>query len=335
MRILCTIGDCNGIGLEVWAKALLALEGHRALRGVRLSLIAHPRTVAEYFRALAFPVRVEQTAVEVGSFRVELLPCPTYAPIRWGTPDPTAARQAWEALDSARQLLYQRAADAVVTLPITKHTLRQLGWRFPGQTEFFADPVEHSPMMLFVAGTLRIALATTHLPLCQVPDALTPEVLRRTVVDLSRSLQHDFRIATPRIAVLGINPHAGEAGTLGTEELQLHPVLEQLRAEGYCAEGPFAADAFFARRRWRQYDAVLAAYHDQGLIPFKLLAPTRGVNITLGLPFVRTSPAHGTAYDIAGHGRANPESMRRALLMAIRLARYRICHQSVVYHSRG
>lgn len=335
MRLLCTVGDCNGIGLEVWAKALQALEGHSAVQGVMLTLLAHPQTVAEYFRLLKLPVRVTETALELGTHHIELLPCPTYAPIRWGTPDAAAARQAWEALDHARRLLSEGRADAVVTLPVTKHTLYQLGWDFPGQTEFFAHSSEQPPLMLFVAGTLRIALATTHLPLRRVPEALTPTVLHQTYLRLHRSLQHDFGICAPRIALLGLNPHAGEEGMLGSEELQLRAVLEQLQAAGYRADGFFAADAFFARRRWREYDAVLAAYHDQGLIPFKLLAPTTGVNVTLGLPFVRTSPAHGSAYDIAGQGRADPESMRRALLLALRLTRRRRLHHRSSVHSKG
>ncbi len=328
MRILCTVGDCNGIGLEVWAKALLQLQGHRALRGVTVTLIAHPETVRQYFDALTLPVHVTASELTVGTLRIELFPCFTYAPIRWGTADTAAARQAWEALQIARELLSRRAADAVVTLPITKHLLHRLGWDFPGQTEFFAPTAQSPPLMLFVAGTLRIGLVTTHLPLRAVPEAFTPDAVRQRLIQLHAVLQQDFAIATPRIALLGLNPHAGEDGTLGTEEQLLLPTLEQLRAEGYCCDGPFAADAFFGQRRWRAYHAVLAAYHDQGLIPFKLLAQHRGVNFTAGLPFVRTSPAHGTAYDIAGRGMANPGSMRHALLLALQLARRRSTAQS-------
>jgi 4-hydroxythreonine-4-phosphate dehydrogenase len=324
MHIVCTIGDCNGIGLEVWTKAISALRHHRRFQRVKWSLIGNPDSIAEYAHACRLPLRVAGDTVELNAMQVRLIPCRTYAPIRWGYPDPAAARQAWEALEIALTLSHTGDADGIVTLPITKHALHQIGWHYAGQTEFLASPyTDRTPIMLFVAGNLRIALFTTHIPLRRVHSALTPEALSSFVHRLREGLALDFGLEQPRIALLGLNPHAGEEGDLGTEELLIKPALERLRREGYAVEGPFAADAFFGRRRWRHYDVVIAMYHDQGLIPFKLLAQNRGVNVTLGLPFVRTSPDHGSAYDIAGSGTANPGSMKRALLLAAELVQRR------------
>lgn len=324
MRIVCTVGDCNGIGLEVWVKAVYALRHHPLLQEVELALIAHPRTVAEYASACGLPLRFRDTSIRIGSRRVECIPCSTYAPIRWGYADPMAARQAWEALERALDSVRQGEANAIVTLPITKHALVSLGWRYPGQTEYLAHPYRaYAPIMCFVAGDFRIALVTTHLSLRRVPAAVTPKALGAFIRRLHTHLQLDFGLPEPHLALLGLNPHAGEGGILGTEEQRWQPVLEGLRKEGYFVEGPFAADAYFGRQRWQHYDATIALYHDQGLIPFKMLAQDMGVNVTLGLPFVRTSPGHGSAYDIAGQGIANPSSMQHALLLAAELVRRR------------
>ncbi|MCS7170523.1 MAG: 4-hydroxythreonine-4-phosphate dehydrogenase PdxA, partial [Candidatus Kapabacteria bacterium] len=235
-----------------------------------------------------------------------------------------AARLAIEALELALRLVQQGNADGIVTLPIAKQVLHQLGWRYPGQTEFLAHPYpDRIPIMLFVAPSLRVALFTTHIPLRRVYSAVTSEALHSFVRHLQCGLAIDFGLERPRIALLGLNPHAGEGGVLGKEEESLQPALERLRNEGYSIDGPFAADAFFGRRRWKEYDVIIAMYHDQGLIPFKLLAQNKGVNVTLGLPFVRTSPDHGTAYDIAGKGLAKADSMRQALLLAAELVRRR------------
>jgi 4-hydroxythreonine-4-phosphate dehydrogenase len=327
MRIGCTIGDCNGIGLEVWAKALLQLQSDRRAHQVHWFLIAHPDSASEYLHRLGLPVLLRNCSLQLGQLRVEILPCTTYAPIRWGSSTPEAAQQAVEALEQARRLAYQGQLDGVVTLPVTKHALYRIGWRYPGQTEFFAqNGTAAAPIMCFVAGKLRLALLTTHIPLRQVPTAVTPETLTHFLHRLHAALVTDFGLPQPRIALLGVNPHAGEEGTLGDEEERLRHTLEQLRQQGYALAGPFAADAYFGRRRWHEYDATVAMYHDQGLVAFKLLAQGRGVNLTLGLPFVRTSPDHGSAYDIAGRGIADPESMRRALLLTITLVRRRYRH---------
>jgi 4-hydroxythreonine-4-phosphate dehydrogenase len=331
MRIACTIGDCNGIGIEVWAKALLQLEHAlpRSPHPVEWLLIAHPRTLMEYFEGCRcqLPVHpyLRDSELRLGSLRIEVLPCSTYAPIRWGYPDRTAAQLAAEALQVAADLARQRLVHAVVTLPISKHALHSVGWRFPGQTEFFARQYPgYEPIMLFHAPELRVALLTTHIPLRRVPGAVRADTLRSFLKRLHSALQWDFALPSPRIALLGLNPHAGENGLLGKEEQEfLLPAVHQLQQEGVQVEGPFPADAFFGWHRYRDYDAVVALYHDQGLIPFKLLAQHSGVNVTLGLPIVRTSPAHGVAYDIAGQGIADAHSMAAALQLTLELLQRR------------
>jgi 4-hydroxythreonine-4-phosphate dehydrogenase len=215
---------------------------------------------------------------------------------------------------------------AVVTLPISKHALHSVGWKFPGQTEFFARQYPgYEPIMLFHAPELRVALLTTHIPLRRVPGAVRADALRSFLKRLHSALQWDFALPSPRIALLGLNPPAGENGLLGKEEgrsSSCPPCTSSSRRVSR-VEGPFPADAFFGWHRYRDYDAVVALYHDQGLIPFKLLAQRSGVNVTLGLPIVRPSPAHGVAYDIAGQGIADAHSMAAALQLTLELLQRR------------
>lgn len=199
------------------------------------------------------------------------------------------------------------------------------GYDVPGHTEFLAERTGAASFtMLLVSGDLRVGLVTTHLPLARVPAAVTENAVYDQIHSLHRSLHTDFGKGQPRIAVLGLNPHAGDGGVLGHEEQAIiRPAIEAARAEGIEAAGPFPADGFFGRRGFAHYDAVLAMYHDQGLAPFKALAMGSGVNYTAGLPIVRTSPDHGTGYDIAGRGEARPDSFRQAVYLAVDVARRR------------
>lgn len=242
-----------------------------------------------------------------------------------GKPSPESARDALEALEEAARLARTGEIAAVVTGPIHKARMRAAGFAFPGQTEFFAERWGcHDFAMLLTGGRLTVALVTAHVPLGAVPSLVTgPEIVR-----VGRLLADFLRLragGTPRIAVAGLNPHAGEDGTLGSEEARvIAPAVRQLAAEGGASwAGPVSPDTVFYRAERGEFDAVLCMYHDQGLIPLKLHAFDTGVNVTLGLPFVRTSPDHGTAFDIAGTGRARPESMIAAINLAAELARKR------------
>ncbi|NMW25203.1 4-hydroxythreonine-4-phosphate dehydrogenase PdxA, partial [Rhodanobacter denitrificans] len=214
--------------------------------------------------------------------------------------------------------------DAVVTAPLQKSSINDAGIRFSGHTEFFAERAHADVVMMLASPELRVALVTTHLPLAAVPAAITPAALTRTLRIVHAELQRKFGIAEPRIAVLGLNPHAGEGGHLGHEEIDtLIPVLNALRGEGMHLLGPLPADTAFVPAQRSRYDAVLAMYHDQALPVLKSEAFDRTVNLTLGLPFIRTSVDHGTALDLAGSGSANPASLIAAANMALALVRRR------------
>ncbi|MEZ5276615.1 MAG: 4-hydroxythreonine-4-phosphate dehydrogenase PdxA [Opitutaceae bacterium] len=245
-----------------------------------------------------------------------------YHPIS-GHPDPQGASIAWEALRAAAEACRRGTIDAVVTGPISKAALAQVGFKHPGQTEFFASSWGGEPVMAFTGGRLRVALATWHLPLSEVPKALNPEKLERTVRavhDLARADGVD----RPRLVVCGLNPHAGEGGLLGGEERDwINPLLERIAADGLLVGPAQPGDTVFARMLAGEYDAIVALYHDQGLAPLKAVDFDSSVNVTLGLPYVRTSPDHGTAFGIAGKGLARFESMANAVRVAKRLVGYR------------
>lgn len=241
-----------------------------------------------------------------------------------GQPDGGTARAAWDALEAAAAAALAGEVAAVVTGPVCKHGLYQIGYPFPGQTEFFAARCQTADFaMLLTGGALTVALVSAHLPLADaVRQLATPEIVR--VGRLLAAFLRNRLGRAPRIAVAGLNPHAGEQGALGREEIDLiAPAVEALRAGGGAIEGPVPPDTVFHHAATGRYDGVLCMYHDQGLIPLKLHAFNEGVNVTIGLPIIRTSPDHGTAFDLAGKGRANPGSMIAAIRLAAELVEKR------------
>lgn len=257
-----------------------------------------------------------------GSLRVHHVPLHTEeAP---GHPDPRNAGHVLETLAIAADGCLSAHFDAVVTAPLQKSSINDAGIPFSGHTEFFAERASADVVMMLASPELRVALATTHLPLAAVAGAITPELLTRCLHIIDAELRHKFGFAQPRIAVLGINPHAGEGGHIGREEIDtVIPVLNALRDDGMHLIGPLPADTAFVPAQREHYDAVLAMYHDQALPVLKSEAFDRTVNLTLGLPFIRTSVDHGTALDLAGSGRADPSSLIAAANMALALARRR------------
>jgi 4-hydroxythreonine-4-phosphate dehydrogenase len=244
-----------------------------------------------------------------------------------GSPDPRSAPGTIAAIETAVALTRAGRAAAVVTNPIAKHILHAAGFSHPGHTEFLAalsrsvDGTAPRPVMMIWSETLAVVPVTIHIPLRDVPGALTADLVVETGRIVARDLRQRFGIAAPRLALAGLNPHAGESGSLGSEDRDvIEPAIARLRAEGIDARGPYPADTMFHERARKAYDVALAMYHDQALIPIKTLAFDEGVNVTLGLPFVRTSPDHGTAFDIAGKGIARPDSLIAALKLASRLA---------------
>ena len=244
-----------------------------------------------------------------------------------GRPSAANAAATIESIERAVEAVHQGQARAVVTNPIAKATLYQAGFKYPGHTEYLGALAEAwgapaFPVMMIWSETLAVAPVTIHIPLAEAPKALTAELIVRTARIVDRDLRARFGVARPRLAVAGLNPHAGEGGAMGREEITIiGPAIETLRAEGIDVVGPLPADTMFHPKARARYDVALTMYHDQGLIPVKTLAFDEGVNVTLGLPFVRTSPDHGTAFDIAGKGVANPASLIAALKLADRLTR--------------
>jgi 4-hydroxythreonine-4-phosphate dehydrogenase len=318
--IAVSIGEPAGIGPEIAVKAWQRL-------GARLPffVIGDPAHLTG-FGAHPVPIARPQDAAHAALSGLPVLSHPFAAPAVAGQPAPENAAGVIAAIARGVDLVMRGEASALTTLPIHKKALKDgAGFRFPGHTEYLAHlaGVETVVMML-ACPALRVVPATIHIPLSEVPAALNAGLLTDTIRITDAALRRDFGIARPRIAIAGLNPHAGEGGTMGTEEDALiTPVIAALRAEGLTLSGPHSADTMFHAGARAQYDAAIAMYHDQALIPIKTIDFAGGVNVTLGLPFIRTSPDHGTAFDIAGTGRADPTSFIAALEMAALMAQAR------------
>ena len=317
-KIGITQGDTNSIGWEVILKALADPRMTELFTPV---VYGSPKAAAYYRNTIAeieaFSFNPVASAAEARRGKTNLVACGENAEIMPGKPTPEAGRAAVEALCTAMRDLKAGQLDALVTAPFDKETVQADDFRYTGHTEYLAAELEGSPMMLMCSDRLRVGLVTTHLPLAEVSAAISRGKITEALDRLARSLVADFGVVKPRIAVLALNPHAGDGGLLGREEEEtIRPAVNDAYAAGVLAFGPFAADGFFASGNYAHYDAVLAMYHDQGLAPFKTLTPD-GVNYTAGLCKVRTSPDHGVAYDIAGRDKADPQSMRNAIYAAL------------------
>jgi 4-hydroxythreonine-4-phosphate dehydrogenase len=321
-----TMGDPAGIGPEL----ALAAWRDRA-PGAPFVVFAAPGVLAAAAKraGLNEPIIETDPAGARAAFSKGLPVVPLRNAVENAPGRPTAANApaTIESIERAVVAVRQGAARAVVTNPIAKATLYQAGFKYPGHTEYLGALAEAwgaptFPVMMIWSETLAVVPVTIHIPLADAPKALTTDLIITTGRIVARDLSARFRVARPRLAVAGLNPHAGEGGAMGREEIAIvAPAIEALRAEGIDVVGPLPADTMFHPRARARYDVALTMYHDQGLIPVKTLAFDEGVNVTLGLPFVRTSPDHGTAFDIAGKGIANPASLIAALKLADRLTR--------------
>ena len=316
LPIALTCGDPAGIGAEIALKA-------RAMLGAEVPFFwigdsGHlPEGAA--FRLIDVPEAAAEVAADLLPVLAHPFPCPALP----GRPDPANAQAVIDVIARAVALVQQGHAAAVCTLPINKKVLKDgAGFAFPGHTEYLAHlgGVERVVMML-ACPELRVVPTTIHIALAEVARVLTPDLLEATIRITDAGLRRDFGVAAPRIAVAGLNPHAGEGGAMGREELDwIAPLLERMRAEGFDLRGPLPPDTMFHPRARAGYDVAVCMYHDQALIPIKTVDFDGGVNVTLGLPFIRTSPDHGTAYDIAGRGIASAGSLVAALRMAQQMA---------------
>lgn len=328
-RIGITVGDFNGVGPEVILRSVM----RSAIRRMCTPVLVGPGDVFRFY-AQKLRLRADLTAYEPQKKYRQIpprtIPWVENTRIDPGTITPgllskEAGTASANAIELAIRMAMDGSFDAIVTGPVSKLAMHMAGVEFPGQTEMLQRLTSSSRVaMMLVSRSMKVGLVTMHLPLSQVSKALTAPLLKERIGTIHEALVHDWRIKRPRIAVLALNPHAGEGGDLGREELDtIVPALHDLSATGMRLIGPLPADGFFARYKRGDLDAIVAMYHDQGLIPLKMSAAGRAVNVSVGLPIIRTSPDHGTGFDIAGKGVADPSSMIEAIALAVMIARNR------------
>lgn len=328
IRVGISHGDINGVGYEVILKAL----ADETMTELCTPVIFGYHSIAEKARRRFglddMRLHKSVSASQALAGRINVVEVSSSAPeILAGEPTEESGKSAVAALEMASEALEAGDIDVLVTAPISKEAVQSETFRYPGHTEYLEARIGHgskSRMILFDEN-VRVALVTTHLPISKVAAAITKESVEAAIISLSDSLKKDYAVPRPRIGVLSLNPHAGDGGLLGTEEKEIiMPAIEACREKGILSFGPFAADGFFGMGDYRHFDGIVAMYHDQGLAPFKTIAGERGVNFTAGLPYVRTSPDHGTAFGIAWKDQADPTSMREAIYAAIDIFRNRI-----------
>ncbi|MHA7128393.1 4-hydroxythreonine-4-phosphate dehydrogenase PdxA [Algoriphagus namhaensis] len=319
-----SIGDCNGIGAEVTMKALLDPRVSKIFTPV---IYGHGRIISFWRKLLSledFNFNQIRDLEQLHHKKINVInveeDCPDVIP---GSETELAGQFALKAFDAAIQDLKAKKIDALVTAPVNKNNINSPETPFIGHTEYLTQAVGKSKsLMMMVSDDFRVGLVTGHTPLAEVSGKITQELIKEKCKLMLASLENDFGIPKPKVAVLGLNPHAGEDGLLGKEEEEIiKPAIHALKDQNHYVFGPYAADGFFGMMQQKKFDGVMAMYHDQGLIPFKAMAFDSGVNFTAGLPVIRTSPDHGTAYGIAGKDLADPGSMRAALFLAADIAK--------------
>ena len=322
-----TQGDSNGIGYEVIIKAL---SDPRILEGFIPVVYGSPKLFGFYRKSIPEIEQMDTITVkspeEAQPKKVNILDClPENVFAEPGDPTEAAANAAVTSLERAVMDIKRGKVDVLVTGPINKKSMSLQGFGFPGHTEYLQRQFGSDDVaMLMISSRLKLGVVTGHIPLKDVPSAITEEKILSKLRLIKSSLQQDFQIDNPRIAVLSLNPHSGDGGLLGSEEQNIIiPAIKKAAEEGIMAFGPYSPDGFFGLSNYERFDATLAMYHDQGLAPFKALSFEDGVNFTAGLPIVRTSPDHGTAYDMAGRDESDPRSMRAAIFQAIDIFRCR------------
>lgn len=333
VKVGISMGDFNGIGMEVIIKTFM---DNRMMQLCTPIVYSASRIASFHRKALGiadFSFNIIRDADAANPKMANLINCwEEEIKMELGTSTSLAGEKAIGSLELAIADLKSGKIDVLVTAPINKNNVQSATFKFPGHTEYLAEKFDVKDyLMLLVSDDLRIGTVTGHIPLNQVASALSTEKIYAKIKLLNNSLIQDFGIRKPKIAVLGLNPHAGDNGLLGEEETKLIiPAIEKLKSEGIMAIGPYAADGFFGSQVYHQFDGVMAMYHDQGLIPFKAMAFESGVNFTAGLPIIRTSPDHGTGYDIAGKNKASESSFRQSVYLACDLFHQRKQQASLV-----
>ena len=332
IRIGITHGDINGISYEIIIKTLQ----DQRLMELNTILVYGSSKVASYHRKTLnindFNFNLVKRADMAHPHRPNIINLiEDEVKIDLGKSTPIAGELAHLALEMATDDMLKNHIDVLVTAPINKKNIQSSGFAFPGHTEYLANKFNVKDyLMLMVSESIRIGVVTGHIPLNKVSESIFEELIINKIQILNRSLMRDFGILKPRIAILALNPHAGDDGFLGTEEQTIiQPAIEKAYNQNILVFGPYPADGFFGSSNFRQFDGILAMYHDQGMVPFKLASFENGVNFTAGLPYIRTSPAHGTAYDLAGKNRANPEAFRNAVYLACDIFNNRISFDEI------
>lgn len=324
IKLGISIGDLNGIGCEV---ALKTFEDSRMLDFCTPVIFASNKTISGQQKALgiSIPFNGVQEASKAVDGKLNIVNVWKQVPeIKYGEATKEAGDFALQSLKAAVASLKKGDIDVLVTAPINKNNIQSEEFTFPGHTDYLAQELEGDSLMFMVTDKLKVGLLTDHVAVKDVASAIIPRLIRDKVNTIEKSLKMDFGIRKPKIALLGINPHSGDNGVIGKEDEEvLKPVIKEMVNMGHLVFGPYSADSFFGSDGYTNFDAVLAAYHDQGLIPFKTLSFGQGVNFTAGLEKVRTSPDHGTAYEIAGKGKADHSSFKEAVFMALKIFKNR------------
>ncbi len=325
-----SIGDLNGIGGEI---VLKTFEDSRILDFCTPVIFASIKSMSffkSHFKSeINFHSINDLNQIALG--KVNVFNCwnePTK--IEFGIEDTKIGEFAIKSLEEATKALKNNEVHVLVTAPINKHNIQSDEFKFPGHTDYLAQELEGDSLMFMITDTLRVGLLTDHVPVKDVASNITPQLIEQKINTVYNSLIKDFKIQKPKIAVLGINPHTGDNGVIGSEDDDvLRPTLRKIKESGKLVYGPYAADSFFGSNNYKNFDAIIASYHDQGLIPFKTLSFGQGVNFTAGLNKVRTSPDHGTAYEIAGKGTADENSFKEAVYSAIQIFKNRLDYEEL------
>lgn len=330
IKVGISIGDLNGIGIEIILKTF---EDNRMLDFCTPIIFASTKVVSYHKKALNSNTQVHgiENFNKIIPNKLNLLNVwREQVDLDLGKATETSGKYAYESLQSATNALKDGKIDVLLTAPINKNNIQSEKFNFSGHTEFLESNLEGESLMILMTDELRIGLITGHIPVKEISETITPELIKRKVDIMYNSLIQDFEISKPKIAVLGLNPHCGDQGVIGTEDDEVvKPTIDEIQKTGKLVYGPYAADSFFGTGNYKKFDGVLAMYHDQGLAPFKTLSFGNGVNYTAGLNKIRTSPDHGTAYEIAGQGIADNSSFKKALFSAISIFKTREEYKSL------
>lgn len=331
VRVGITVGDFNGIGPEIIIKSLSDKSVTDFFTPVIFAsgkLFTYQKNIFNI--PINFNYITDSSQAQDGKLNMVNL-WKDNVNVNLGTPSEESTRMAIDSLNAGVQALKNGDIDVIVTAPINKDEMVKQGFKHPGHTGYFEEEFDKKGLMFLVTPELKVAVSTHHIPVAKIAENISKEKIKKQIKLLNQCLIEDFQIERPKIAVLGLNPHAGDGGTIGSEEMEIiAPAIKELFTNGVLAFGPFPADSFFQPEKYRNYDAVLAMYHDQGLAPFKTIAYEDGVNFTAGLPIVRTSPDHGVAYDIAGANKADYTSFREAIYTAVKIYKNRLEYKTLM-----